>query len=123
MDKTLAGVCDLLRTEVIAVIDDAQPREEPALRFFFHIRPGPHAGAGHASLAAAHVILDKRPEGDVAFRLSNGETLRLAPWRESGRIAVRFPSMPMKSAASPRRNSPAALGKRPIETMEFGFRL
>ncbi|CAN5185167.1 PhzF family phenazine biosynthesis protein [soil metagenome] len=116
-DTTLAAVCGLLRTEIIAVIDDAG-RKEPALRIF--TSAGPHAGAGHASLAAAHVVLDRGARPDVAFKLSNGEERRA--WREDGRIALRFPAMPMTSAL---RNDEIAdaLGARPAETWISDFAL
>ena len=71
-DDTLAGLCDMLSAGVLAVIDDFSA-SEPRLRFF--TAEGPHPGAGHATLAAAHVALHPT-EGltmaSVTFRLADG---------------------------------------------------
>src|SRR3954452_1994545 len=69
----LATACELLGCDVLAVGERPQD-PEPALRF---VTPaGPHAGAGHAALAAAHLALRAAPPGDAFISLP-------ASWRHS----------------------------------------
>ena len=119
-DAALAGISGNLNCDVIAVVGD-QTDGEAALRFF--TPQGPHPGAGHATMAAAHVVL--RPEGgrdeppqDVVFRLENGET-RVA--RKAGeKIAVGFPRM---AAYRVERvaDMESALGANVAETLVSAF--
>jgi PhzF family phenazine biosynthesis protein len=89
-EPSLADLCDTLGAGVLAVVDGvADP--EPGLRFF--TPDGPHPGAGHSTLAAAHVVLRRSPgRGAVTFRIGNGEG-RIA--RTTGdRIAIGYPIIP-----------------------------
>jgi len=106
----------MLRTDVLAVIDGQ------ALRFF--TPQGPHPGAGHATLAAAHVALREGTNGGapgtVTFQLPGGDK-RVA--RLSGeRIAIGFPPMPASRVEAVAAME-AALKARPAETWisPFGY--
>lgn len=116
-DADIAGLCGLLRPDVVAVVDDVG--DETPLRFF--TAAGPHGGAGHATLAAAHLVLrgPGRPERrSVTFRLANGER-RIASLR-GDRIAIGFSVMaaqPVDLADAMQR----ALGARPRETWVAPF--
>jgi predicted PhzF superfamily epimerase YddE/YHI9 len=115
---TLMSLCDHLHTEIIAVIDE-DDGDAPQLRFF--TPEGPHAGAGHATMAAAHVAL-KLPgplaREKISFHVPNGE--RRDAEIIDGRIAVRFPRL----AASPVdrvAQMTAALRAPPLETLVSSF--
>jgi PhzF family phenazine biosynthesis protein len=116
-DAALMSACTILKTDVIAVVDEAADGVTP-LRFF--TSKGPHGGAGHATLAAAHVALhDGNARRAVTFHTSNGDR---AARIEGERIAVDFPVMP--GAAIDRiADIAAALGVRPRETLvaPFGY--
>jgi predicted PhzF superfamily epimerase YddE/YHI9 len=117
-ETILASACDMLRTDVLAVIDGH------ALRFF--TPQGPHPGAGHATLAAAHVALREGANGNgaapgtVTFQLPGGDkrVARLA----GGRIAIGFPLMPASRVEAVTAMA-AALSARPAETWisPFGY--
>jgi PhzF family phenazine biosynthesis protein len=116
-DAALMAACTILRTDLIAVLGDAAAGITP-LRFF--TSKGPHGGAGHATLAAAHVAL--RHDGGsqtVMFQTSNGDR---AAQRDGTRIAVEFPVMP-GSRVDRIAEVEAALGARPTETWvaPFGY--
>jgi predicted PhzF superfamily epimerase YddE/YHI9 len=114
----MMGACELLGADVIAVIA-AGEGDEPSLEFF--TSSGPHPGAGHATMAAAHVALARRGgEAAVRFRLPSGE--RRAARRVAGRIAVDWPPMPFE-AVERRDELARALGRRPIESYiaPFGY--
>ena len=114
----MMGACELLGADVIAVIW-AGDGDEPSLGFF--TPGGPHPGAGHATMAAAHVALARRGgEAAVRFRLPSGE--RRAARRAAGRIAVDWPPMPFE-AVERRDELARALGRRPIESYvaPFGY--
>ena len=95
--RALGETCAVLGADIIAVVGTEADGEFP-LKFF--TQAGPHPGAGHATLAAAHVVLhggfdtvEKR--AGCVFRQANGET---RPARvEASRIAVDFPAMPGES--------------------------
>ena len=121
-DATLAAFCATLGAGVMAVIDRLGS-EQPGLRFF--TEEGAHPGAGHASLAAAHVALAERGDGmgartRIGFRLEDG-TVR--PVRRDGaRIGVGFPPMeavPVDGIAALEQ----ALGARPSASFlsPFGY--
>ena len=114
-DAALMAACTILRTDLVAVLDDAAEGVTP-LRFF--TSTGPHGGAGHATLAAAHVALHK-DEGSraVKFQTSSGDR---AAQRDGGRIAVEFPVMP-GSRVDRIADVEAALGVRPTETWAAPF--
>ena len=124
-DSALMEVCNLLRVEVIAVVD-GPGEQEPGLRFF--TPGGSHAGPGHASLAAAHVVLRQSVlnggqamgRDAAAFRLANGE--RRLVQVKGERIAMRFPVMPA-SQVDRIDEVEKALGARPVETWvaPFGY--
>jgi len=112
----MSGVSGLTNADVLAVI--LRPRdEEPLLTFY--TSEGPHAGAGHATAAAAHVALgDKREK--LAFRLADG-THRNAGRTQHG-IAVEWPVMPYEQ--TPRADDVArSLRAKPRETYvaPFGY--
>lgn len=116
-DNALIAFCDHLQTEVIAVIDGDDA--EPTLRFF--TPEGPHPGAGHATMAAAHVALklpNETSRQSVRFHLPNGDR-RLAEIVD-GKIAVRFPRMAANHVDRIAQMS-AALGARPVETFVSAF--
>src|SRR5262245_56411357 len=108
----------MLRTDVLAVI------EGQALRFF--TPQGPHPGAGHATLAAAHVVLREGANGSgqapetVTFQLPGGGK-RVAR-RAGERIAISFPVMPASRVEAVAAME-SALGARPAETWisPFGY--
>jgi len=118
-DAMLSAVAAELREGVLAAL---WPGEDgrAALRFF--APEGPHAGAGHATLAAAHVELARRAAdgATVAFVLADG-TERTAA-RDGDRIAVPWPLMP-GVAVDRRRDLGVALGREPVETLvaPFGY--
>lgn len=117
-ETMLANACDMLRADVLAVIDGR------ALRFF--TPQGSHPGAGHATLAAAHVALREEASGGgkspetVTFQLPGGGK-RVAR-RAGERIAVNFPRMPA-SRVDTVGAMEAALSARPVETWisPFGY--
>lgn len=116
-DAALMAACTILRTDLIAVLDDAAAGVTP-LRFF--TSNGPHGGAGHATLAAAHVALhDDGGSHAVRFHTASGN--RTAQ-RDGTRIAVEFPVMPA-SRVDRIADVEAALGARPTETWvaPFGY--
>jgi predicted PhzF superfamily epimerase YddE/YHI9 len=117
-EAMLVHACDMLRADVLAVIDGQ------ALRFF--TPQGPHPGAGHATLAAAHVALREGANGSsqasetVTFQLPNGGK-RVAR-RAGERIAINFPLMPASRVEAVGAME-AALSARPMETWisPFGY--
>jgi predicted PhzF superfamily epimerase YddE/YHI9 len=116
-DAALMAACTILRTDVIAVLDDAADGITP-LRFF--TSSGAHGGAGHATLAAAHVALhDGTSQRTVVLHTANGAR---AAQREGERIAVEFPVMP-GDRVDRADDVEAALGARPRETLiaPFGY--
>jgi predicted PhzF superfamily epimerase YddE/YHI9 len=116
-DAALMAACTILRTDVVAVLDDTADGITP-LRFF--TSKGAHGGAGHATLAAAHVALHKDGASHaVNFHTSNGDR---AAQRDGSRIAVEFPVMP-GSRVDRVADVEAALGARPTETWvaPFGY--
>ena len=89
-DDVLISACNILRADVVAVLDEDDGGVTP-LRFF--TGKGPHGGAGHATLAAAHVALrNGLARRAVTLHTSNGD--RRAVEAEGERIAVDFPVMP-----------------------------
>jgi predicted PhzF superfamily epimerase YddE/YHI9 len=87
-EPRIAALCDTLGAGVLAVVDGAAD-EEPGLRFF--TAEGRHPGAGHATLAAAHVVLRTGERDRVTFRMAGGEPR--AARRAGARIGVAFPAM------------------------------
>lgn len=123
-DHALATACAILRADVVAVVGEPSGGDTP-LRFF--TPDGPHAGAGHATLAAAHTVLrDGSAVGrdaasrSVTFHQANGD--RRAAHVEGDRVCVDFPSMPANRADRIAEMA-AALGARPLETWvaPFGY--
>jgi predicted PhzF superfamily epimerase YddE/YHI9 len=115
-DAVLSAVTAELRESVLAALWPVEGGT--VLRFF--TPGGPHGGAGHATLAAAHVELARRADGAVAFILADG-TQRTAA-REGDRIAVPWPLMP-GTAVERKEELGAALGREPVETLvaPFGY--
>ena len=120
-DHALATACAILRADVVAVVGEPS-RGDASLRFF--TTEGPHAGAGHATLAAAHAVLrDGSAVGrsrSITFHLANGDSR--AAHVEGDRICVDFPTMP-GSCVDRVADMEAALGTRPLETWvaPFGY--
>ena len=119
-DGALMAACSILRTDLIAVLDDPAGGETP-LRFF--TSQGAHGGAGHATLAAAHVALRNGGDGQrvsVIFHTANDE--RRAAHVDGVRIAIDFPQMPAGRVAR-ETDMATALGARPVETWvaPFGY--
>ena len=120
-DRALISACAILRADVIAVLGQSEGSETP-LRFY--TTEGPHPGAGHATLAAAHVVL-RRPapgpaSGAVTFHLTNGD--RRQARVEGDRIAIDFPAMP-GTRIDVVADLAAALGAQPKESWvaPFGY--
>ncbi|HVY98922.1 MAG TPA: PhzF family phenazine biosynthesis protein [Dongiaceae bacterium] len=114
-DAALMAACTILRADVIAVLDQASGGVTP-LRFF--TSKGAHGGAGHATLAAAHVALHDGGRA-VRFHTSTGDR---AAQVEGERIAVDFPVMP-GARVDRVAELEAALGARPVESWvaPFGY--
>ena len=117
-NETLAATCAMLGADIIAVVG-TQANGEIPLKFF--TPAGTHPGAGHATLAAAQVVLrDGAGKPDCIFRQVNGE---IRPARvEDSRIAIDFPVMP-GVAVDRIGEAAAALGTTPSETLvaPFGY--
>ena len=95
-DHALATACAILRADVAAVVGEPSG-DGTSLRFF--APEGPHAGAGHATLAAAHTVLRDKSNAasgglscSITFYLPDGDS-RTAHL-EGDRICVDFPVMP-----------------------------
>jgi predicted PhzF superfamily epimerase YddE/YHI9 len=121
-EPALMIACSILRADVLAVLDEPAGGETP-LRFF--TSKGLHGGAGHATLAAAHVVLHAALHGGdarkaVTFNMPDGGR-RLAQLAGE-RIAMDFPAMPA-SRIDRVVEMAAALGARPAETWvaPFGY--
>jgi PhzF family phenazine biosynthesis protein len=121
--RQLTAACAMLRTDIIAVVGDGTGDGTP-LRFF--TAAGPHPGAGHATLAAAHTVLragfdaGKEARHAVILRQENGESR--AAHVEGGRISIDFPAMPVIQVDRI-ADMKAALGACPRETWvaPFGY--
>jgi predicted PhzF superfamily epimerase YddE/YHI9 len=121
-DRTFTAACAMLGADIIAVVDTEAGGEVP-LKFF--TQAGPHPGAGHATLAAAHAVLhggfeERNKKASCIFRQVNGE---VRPARVDGsRIAVDFPVMPGVSVDRTGKLG-AALGAKPDEALiaPFGY--
>ena len=116
-DHALATACAILRADVAAVVGEPSG-DGTSLRFF--APEGPHAGAGHATLAAAHTVLRDKSNAasgglscSITFYLPDGDS-RTAHL-EGDRICVDFPVMPA-SRVDRLADMEAALGARPRET-------
>ncbi len=123
-DHALASACTILRADIVAVVGEPSGGDTP-LRFF--TTEGPHAGAGHATLAAAHIVLREGSAAgkgsaprSITFHLANGD--RRAAHIEGDRLCVDFPPMPGRRIDRI-ADMAAALGARPRETWvaPFGY--
>ena len=123
-DHALARACAVLRADVVAVVGEPAGGDIP-LKFF--TAEGPHPGAGHATLAAAHTVLrdgfaggKAAPVGAITFHLANGD--RRAARVEGERICIDFPAMPAERVDRIAEMA-AAMGARPLETWvaPFGY--
>jgi len=122
-ERQLTAACAMLRTDIIAVVGDGAGGDTP-LTFF--TAAGPHPGAGHATLAAAHAVLrggfdgGKNAAQAVTFGQANGENR--AAHVEGDRISIDFPVMPA-TRLDRIADMEAALGARPRETWvaPFGY--
>jgi PhzF family phenazine biosynthesis protein len=120
-ERGLMIACAMLRTDIIAVVGDGTSGDIP-LRFF--TKAGPHPGAGHATLAAAHAVLragfgpGKETPHAITFRQANGESR--AARIEGDRISIDFPAMPAVQVDRI-ADMEAALGKAPQETWITAF--
>ena len=121
-DLALAQACAVLRADVVAVVGEPSGGDIP-LKFF--TAEGPHAGAGHATLAAAHTVLRDgfaagkgAAAGAITFHLANGD--RRSAHVEGERICIDFPAMPAERVDRIAEME-AALGVRPVETWVAPF--
>ena len=112
-EAVLKNVVALLDADVLAVIESVKSIS-PGLRFF--TESGEHPGAGHATLAAAHVALQQRQ--NLTFQLANGGS-RDVRRCERG-IAVDWPVMPYTAAEQGDRIA-HALGAAPLECQVSSF--
>lgn len=120
-ERDLMTACAMLRTDIVAVVGHPGSEGTP-LRFF--TPAAPHQGAGHATLAAAHVVLrggfgaGKSALHTVTFRQANGESR--AAHIEDDRISIDFPAMPATQTERV-ADMEAALGVRPRESLVAPF--
>jgi PhzF family phenazine biosynthesis protein len=119
-DCALAAGCAMLGADIIAVAGTKTGNEIP-LKFF--TAAGPHPGAGHATMAAAHVVLRggfDAPETmtGCVFRQANGETRPACV--EGSRIVIDFPAMPGSPVQST-SDLAVALGARPRAALVAPF--
>jgi len=117
-DAVLSAVAAELREGVLAALWPGEGRQT-ALRFFSP--DGPHSGAGHATLAAAHVELAQQADGEMVVFVLADDTRRTAA-RDGDRIAVSWPVMPGVPVER-RQDLGVALGREPLETLvaPFGY--
>lgn len=85
-----------------------------AIRWFS--RTGESTFCGHASLAAAHVVLEILRPGRQAVELRGG-TLRVRAERRAGRITLEVPAVPASPIATPAALV-RALGVEPVATLD-----
>jgi predicted PhzF superfamily epimerase YddE/YHI9 len=115
-DGVLQQVAAQLKEPVLASLRRAG---DDRAQLLFHTPSGPHTGAGHSMLAAAHVALGGVGARDrFVFGLADGSQCVVS--REGSRIAVPWPAMPgspvdMTDALS------AALGARTSKTLDAPF--
>ena len=118
-DHILQQVAAQLREDVLASV---QPTGKGRARLLFHTSSGQHAGAGHAMLAAAHVVL--RNEGGSGRRavLTSPDGSERVVTEEDSRIAVPWPVMPW-SAVDMADELSRALGTKVRSALvaPFGF--
>jgi predicted PhzF superfamily epimerase YddE/YHI9 len=119
-DEVLMTACGMLRADIVAVVGEPAGDNTP-LKFF--TPAGPHVGAGHSTLAAAHTVLRNgkaTAPRSVTFHLPKGE--HRAAHVEGDRISIDFPVMP-GTRVDRIAEMKAALGARPRETWvaPFGY--
>lgn len=118
-DRVLQQVAAQLKEDVLATL---RPIGEGRARLLFHTAAGPHGGAGHAMLAAAHIQLrggsGARPS--AVLTLANQEECVVRA--EGTRIAVPWPVMPA-TAVDKAKELGRALGTAVGETLlaPFGY--
>lgn len=115
--RAMAAACALIGSDVLAVVSGPHDTA-PVLGFF--TPDGPHPGAGHATHAAAHVVMEQRGVEceAVSFRLADGglrETRRGAHG-----IAVIWPVMPYEKVTDPSQIA-SAIGIQPAACFVSGF--
>jgi PhzF family phenazine biosynthesis protein len=91
LDLTLQKVAEQLKEDVLASL---QPAGTGRARLLFHTSSGRHSGAGHAMLAAAHVVLRGENTGDRRVVLTAPDGSECVVTEEDSRIAVPWPVMP-----------------------------
>ena len=113
----MTAACGLVGADVLAVI--TRPADAtPALSFF--TSKGPHPGAGHATLAAAHIALNDAGSGrtGLSLKLADGSLREVR--RDAHGIAVEWPVMTYETTG--RRDQIAdALGVSPAECFVSAF--
>ena len=116
-DHRLSALCATLGVGVLAVVD-RPGATDPLLRFF--TAEGSHPGAGHSSLAAAHVAFMQRSDEQdrIVFRLLDGAA-RVA-YRHESRIGVNFPVMEA-SQSTAARSSARRSAHKPLEAFALAF--
>lgn len=118
-DRVLQQVTAQLREDVLASI---RPIGRGRARLLFHTPGGPHTGAGHAMMAAAHVELNRNgtARGNVVFSLADASECVVSG--EGARIAVPWPVMP-STAVDMVDVLGEALGSAAMETLvaPFGY--
>jgi PhzF family phenazine biosynthesis protein len=118
-NDVLTGACELIGADVLAVV--ARPdAETPYLSFY--TSEGPHPGAGHAALAAAHVALEygNGERRALRFELPSGDYRPIQ--RIAHGIAVDWPLMTYEKTGRDGEIA-EALGRPPSEcyVAQFGY--
>jgi PhzF family phenazine biosynthesis protein len=90
-DQVLQQVAAQLKEDVLASL---RPTGKDRARLLFHTATGPHCGAGHAMMAAAHVQLQRDPGAHRSAVLTLADTSECIVTGEGNRIAVPWPVMP-----------------------------
>ena len=115
----MVGACELIGADVLAVVVGAGEAEPQLLCF---TTSGLHPGAGHATLAAAHVAFEHRAAGDDAFSFKLAKGGHRSVRRSPHGIAIDWPLMSFDMTGRGSEIA-AALGAEPIESFvaPFGY--
>jgi PhzF family phenazine biosynthesis protein len=116
-DHVLQQVAVQLKEDVLASL---RPIGRNRARLTFHTASGPHSGAGHAMLAAAHVQLGRDAGGGRSAVLELADMSECVVTSEGSRIAVPWPVMAWTAVDMVDALS-EALGARVAKTLVAAF--